>query len=300
MKRNTIILVTGSLVVLILGLWLCAFQVRTTEVAVVTLFGKPSRDITQPGLYWKWPPPINVVHKFDQRAQNLEDKFTEDLTADGNNLLTSVYVGWRISDPKLFFPKFVGSVTRAEENLSGVVRSAKAAIVGKHPLSDFVSADSDGSKFAAIEAEILAAVQGQVHANQYGVEIEFLGFKKLGLPESVSTSVFERMTSERQVLINAAQYDGEAQAQKIRSDADRRAAEVIAAARGQALQIQGQGEAEAAKYLATFQQNPELANFLFRLNALESVLRERATLIFDQQTMPFDLFKGGIPTNRFK
>jgi hypothetical protein len=45
-----------------------------------------------------------------------------------------------------------------------------------------------------------------------------------------------------------------------------------------------------------FQQNPELANFLLRLNALEQSLKERSTLIFDQRTPPFDLFSG-ISTN---
>ena len=299
MKRNSLTLIVGALLVLIFGLWLCAFQVRTTEVAVVTTFGKPTRDLQQPGLYFKWPPPAQTVYKFDQRVQNLEDKFTEGLTADGNNLLASVYVGWRISDPKLFFPKFAGSVTEAEKRLEEKIRSTKLAVIGKHPLSDFVSASADGAKFEGIETEMLAAVQSQVRENGYGIEVEFLGLKRLGLPESVTQSVFERMTSERQVLVNAAQYDGEAQAQKIRSDADRRAAEMLTAARAQALQIQSEGEAEAAKYLSTFQQNPELASFLFQLNALEAALKDRATLIFDQQNEPFGLFRG-FGTNRWK
>ena len=50
--------------------------------------------------------------------------------------------------------------------------------------------------------------------------------------------------------------------------------------------------AEAAKSLAVFQQNPALANFQFRLDALDSSLKERSILIFDQHTPPFDLFLG--------
>ena len=60
------------------------------------------------------------------------------------------------------------------------------------------------------------------------------------------------------------------------------------------MRIQGQGEAEASKYLAAFQQNPELASFLFRLDALQDSLKEKSTLIFDQQTEPFTLFKGAV------
>jgi regulator of protease activity HflC (stomatin/prohibitin superfamily) len=71
---------------------------------------------------------------------------------------------------------------------------------------------------------------------------------------------------------------------------------MLAAARGQATQIRGKGEAEAAKYLTVFQQNPELASFLIRLRALEESSKGNSTLIFDQHMPPFDLF-GGISTN---
>jgi membrane protease subunit HflC len=300
MKKNPLTLAIGLLLIIVFGLLLFTFEVRTTQVAVVTTFGKPTRDIIEPNLYFKWPWPIQKVYWFDKRVQDfvLEDKFSEDLTADNNNLLTMVYVGWRITEPKSFFPKFAGgSVIEAEKVLQGLVRSTKSAVVGKHPLSDFVSADGNGQKFSTIESEMLSAVQSQVRESHYGIEIEFLGIKKLGLPESVTQSVFERMTSERQVLISKSQYEGEAEAQKIRSEADRKAAEILAAAKGQATQIRGKGEADAAKYLTAFQQNPELANFLLSLSALEELLKNRSTLIFDQQTPPFDLFRG-ISTNR--
>lgn len=299
MKQNPLTLTVGILLILIVGLLLFVFQVRKSEVVVVTTFGKPTRDIVNPGAYFKWPWPIQSVHRFDQRTQNFEDKFSEGLTQDSFNLLSSVYVGWKITDAKAFFPKFAGSATpaaEAEKVLERLLSNAKAAVIGKHPLSDFLSAGTSGNKFAEIEAEILNAVQGQVRANNYGLEIEFLGIKKLGLPEAVTQSVFERMTSERQVLISKSQYEGEAEAQKIRSEADRRAAEMLATAEGQATQIRGKGEAEAARSLDVFKQNPELANFIFRLNALENSLKERSVLIFDQNTPPFDLFRG-VSTN---
>ena len=101
------------------------------------------------------------------------------------------------------------------------------------------------------------------------------------------------MTSERKVLADKLQSEGDTEAQIIRSDAERRAAELLANAESQATQIRGRAEAEAAKSLSVFQQNPELANFIFSLNALESSLKERSTLIFDGRTSPFNLFNGG-------
>ena len=298
MKRNIMTIVIGAVLIVIFALLLFVFQVRQSEVAVVTTFGKPTaQPYDKPGAYLKWPWPIQKVYKFDQRIQNFEDKFSENLTADNNNLLTSVYVGWRISDAATFFPKFAGgSVAAAQRMLESMLRSAKSAVVGKHPLSDFVNADAKQLKFDAIENEIEQAVQSQLQTNNCGIEIAFLGIKKLGLPESVTQTVFQRMTSERQILISRFQYEGEAEAQKIKSAADRQAAETIANADAAATRIRGEGEAEAARVLPVFEQNPELANFLLRISALQQSLNQRATLIFDERTPPFDLFQH-LPTN---
>lgn len=302
MKRSSLIIVVGLLLLVIFGFWLCAFQVRTTEVAVVTTFGKATRPIDKPGLYGKLPPPIQMVHKFDRRIQSseFESKFREDLTADQYPLLTSVYIGWRITEPGTFLQKFPEGIPAVEQQLANVVSTAKSAVVGKHPLSDFVSSSGDGSKFSAIENEVLASVQSQLSGNDYGIEIAFLGFKKIGLPEDTTQKVFDRMTSERNVLISRAQHEGEAQAQIIRDNANLRASKILSAAQGEALQIQGQGEFEASKYLGAFERNPQLASFLFRLTALEDSLKERSTLVFDQQTEPFTLFKGAITNSAAK
>ena len=298
MKKNLITVIIAAVLVVIFALLLFTFQVRQSEVAVLTTFGKPAaNNLDQPNLYFKWPWPIQQVYRFDQRVQNFEDKFSENLTADNNNLLTSVYVGWKISDAAAFFPKFAGgSVPAAQRMLESMLRSAKSAVIGKHQLSEFVNANPQDLKFDEIEGEIEQAVQSELRTNDCGIEVEFLGIKKLGLPESITQTVFQRMTSERQVLISKLQYAGEAEAQKIKSAADRQAAETVANADAAATRIRGEGEAEAAKTLPVFQQNPELANFLLRISSLQQSLNQRSTLIFDERTPPFDLFQH-LPTN---
>src|SRR5438046_800432 len=115
MKRSPITLIIGALLLVIAFLMLFTFQVRKSEVAVVTTFGKPTREITEPGPRFKAPWPIQMVHKFDQRIQNFEDRLTEGLTRDSFNLLTSVYVGWKITKPSVFFPKFSASADAIAE-----------------------------------------------------------------------------------------------------------------------------------------------------------------------------------------
>ena len=298
MNRNLLTLIVGAILIAIFALWLLMFQVRQSEAAVVTTFGSPTRPLTNAGAYFKWPPPIQKVYKLDQRIQNFEDKFTEDLTADGETLNTMVYVGWRITDPQVFFRKFAGgSIVKAEGTLENIVRSAKSGAVGKHPLSDFVNANEKELKFDDIEAEIEKGVRSQLAANNYGMQIEFLGIKKIGLPDGVTQKVFDQMTAERQVLVTRSESEGEGEAQKIRSTANRKAAELLSNAESEATRIRGAGEAAAAEYLPVFEKNPALANFDLRLKSLEQSLKERSTLIFDQRTPPFDLFQG-FATNR--
>lgn len=300
MNRNPVSIIIGAILLLIFIALLFIFQVRQSEIAVVTTFSKPTRTEKKPGgPYWKWPWPIQKVYKFDQRIQTYEDKFVEDLTADNNLLLTQLYVGWRITDAEVFFPRFAGgSVSQAEKVLEGMVRSAKSAVIGQHPLSDFVSADKE-VKFSQVEAEILNTIKAQLKANNYGMDADFVGIKRLGLPEAVTQSVFDRMKVERNVLSSSYEAQGTAEAEKIRSAANRQAAEQLANADAEATRIRGLGEAAAAQTLPVFQEEPKLAEFLISLSALEKSLTERTTLIFDQTTPPFNLL-GGSVTNALK
>src|SRR6185295_11545552 len=134
MRRNPLILLIGIVVVIIFFLLLFTFQVRQSEVVLVTTFGKPSAPKDKPGIYLRWPWGIQMVHRFDQRIQNFEDQLTEGQTRDGKNLVTSVYVGWKIAEPSQFFAKFGAgdSIPEAEKYLKQVLVSAKSAVVGGH------------------------------------------------------------------------------------------------------------------------------------------------------------------------
>ena len=211
--------------------------------------------------------------------------------------------GWKIgSDPAAFFPAFPhaneGAIPAAEKTLEGLVRSAKSAVIGQHPLVQRLRFDGTEKelKFVQIENEILKAVQAQLNTQNYGIEMKFLGFKRLGFPESVTAEVFKRMQSERAVLISKTQFEGEAEATKIRSVADSQSAEMLANADAESPhRIKGLAQGIRTRRRspsAVFQQNPDLANFLLNLNAMELSLKSRATLIFDQHSQPFNLFQG--------
>lgn len=290
MKRNSLTILVGSLLILIFILLLFTFQVRQTEIALVTTFDRPSRYIEQPGFNWKWPPPIQRVYKFDKRVQGFEqDKIEETLTQDAYNLVVQVYVGWAISKPDLFFSSFpAGTVAAAQPALEALIRGAKNAVIGQHPFTDFVSTDKSQLKFPQIEQEMLDYMKASA-LNNYGIDVKFVGIKKLGLPESVTQKVFDRMIAERQKEIDNLRSQGEAQAIVIRNVADTERENIRTKAEAEALAIRGQADAQAAKSYAVFEQSPELAILILELRSLEEVTKDRTTLILDSRTRPFNL-----------
>jgi membrane protease subunit HflC len=290
MKNSTINLAIGGLLLLIFFLLLFIFQVRKTETAVVTTFGRVSGQ-AGPGAHFRWPWPIQSVHKFDQRVHNFESKFEQVLTSDDNNLLISVYVGWNVNDPTIFLTRFNGDTNKAKASLEGLIRNAYSGIVGRHPFSHFISTDEKELKFVEIEQEMQTRIQTDCRALTNGLNIAFLGIKRLGLPENVTKLVFERMESERAVLVSQIQGDGERQASELKSRADYESAKLLAEADAQATKTQGEGEKIAARSFETFKQEPDLAIFLLKLKALEQFLQNRTTLILDDSTSPLDLFK---------
>ena len=297
MKRNSLTLLIGALLVLVFGALLFCFQVRQTEIALVTTFGKPTRSINtdpdkpEPGLYFKWPWPIQKVQSFDKRIQNLESKFEETFTADKINVIVTIYTGWAISDPALFRERFGDSKERAAAALESVVRQANNAVVGQHAFANFISTDEKEMKLGDIEGEILAKVQPAAKA--YGMDVRFLGVKRLGLPESITQKIFERMKQERQRFVQRLTAEGDALAKDVNSAALRERDETLAKAEGKAKEISGQADLEVAKSLAVFKDSPDLAVFLLKIAALEESLKDRSTLILDQRTPPFDLLDAG-------
>ena len=295
--KNIAITIFIVLVVIIMGLYLIAFQVRETESALVTRFGKPVREITEPNLCFKWPAPIERVHRFDSRMQVFEADLGETTTKGAVPIIVNTYAVWRIAEP-LKFLNSVGTVKEAKAKLYSQITDTQNRIIGQHSFGEFVNSDPAKIKFKEIEDEMLADLK-QTVSDEYGIEIKTLGIKQLKVSKDVSKDVFERMKTERKRRTEATIARGEAEAAKIRADANLKKTELLAAAEARAKAIRGQGDAEAAKYYELLEAEPELAMFLRDLEALEKILKERSTIVIPADSEPFKLLKN-IPSLELK
>ena len=287
--KNIAITIFTLLVVAVMMLYFISFQVREVESALVTTFGKPTRSITEPGWRFKWPAPIERVYKFDSRMRVFEADLGETTTKGAVPIIVNTYIVWRIAEPLAFF-NAVGTIKEAENKLLSQLSDTQNKIIGRHYFAEFVNSDPEKIKIEDIQDEMLTDIKEPVMAN-YGIEIKTLGIKQLKVSEDVSKNVFERMRAERNRRTKATIAEGIAEAIKIKTDADSKKTELLAAAEARAKAIRAEGDSEAAKYYKLLEEDPEFAIFLRKIEALKKYLKNRSTVVFSADTEPFELLK---------
>jgi len=289
--KNIAIPILIAVIAVVMVVYLVTFQVRETESGFVTRFGKPVREVTKPGLYFKWPTPIEQVHKFDSRMRVLEAAQLAETTTRGNiPIIVNTYIVWRVAEP-LKFLNAVKTEVSAESKLRSHINDTQNRIIGQHSFGEFVNSDPAKIQFDKIQEEMLADLRGPVRA-EYGIEIKTLGIKQLKISADVTKKVFERMKAERQGRTEAITSEGSAIAMQIQADANKKRDILLDAAEGRAKEIRGQGDADAAKYYAMLEADEKLAIFLRNLETLKNTLKERTTLLIPTNADPFRLLMG--------
>ncbi len=291
---NKIMTIMGAgVLLLVFGFYMCSFQVRSTEIAVLKTFGKfEEGDIkTEAKLYRKWPWPIQTVVITDNRIRILEDTYEETQTRDSQNIMVTTYTCWKIDkdNPYKFHIANNSSKKNAEIKLRNLIQAQKKIVVAQHNLADFVNTDVSKFKFDEIEAELLAQTV-KVAKEQYGIDVLAMGIRRLSFPKSVSEQIFDRMKTREEGKAATFETEGEAQAQAIVAKASAIRRNILAVADRLAEQIRAEANEQVGEYYKEFDEHVDLRLFLDRLEATVSSLRERTTIIMDTAIAPFNLF----------
>lgn len=231
------------LVALFIGLVVLSssvFVVRERDFALVFALGEVKKTITEPGLYFKLPPPFQNVVTLDKRLLTIDLQEAERIqTSEKKNLLIDSFVKWRIVDPRLYYVTFGGNERAARERLQAQIRDALNASVNIRTVKDVVSLERD-----VIMSEVLTNVAKR--AAPLGVQIVDVRLKRIEFAPEISESVYRRMESERLRVANELRSIGSAEGEKVRAEADREREQILAKAYGRAEAIMGEGDAEAA------------------------------------------------------
>ncbi|WP_159990629.1 protease modulator HflC [Pelistega ratti] len=279
----------GVIVLAVLA-WLASssiFIVGERNYAVVFKLGEWQRTISEPGLYFKLPSPLQNVVFLDKRIQTIESGDTERIqTSEKKNLIIDSYIKWRIQDPRQFYISFGANATAAQNRLNAQIRDALNASVNTRTVRAVISQERD-----IVMAEILQNVEAR--AKPLGIQVVDVRLKRIEFSQEVSDSVYTRMQAERKQEANSLRANGAAESETIRADADRQVQEVLAQANAKAQAIRGEGDAIAAKiYADAYSKNPDFYRFYNSMNAYKNVFSgKNDLLVVDPDSDFFRYFK---------
>ncbi len=269
--RNVVVVIVAVLLLLLAldGV----FRVHQTERAVVLRFGAVVTSDVQPGLHFKLPI-ADEVKKTDARVLTLDSPTETFYTLEKKPLMVDAFAKWRVADVPKYYTATQFDERRAERLLAERMNEGLRNQISRRAMHDVVSGQRD-TLMEELTRDLDNFMQRDV-----GVRVIDVRVKRIDLPADVSSAVYDRMNSERQILARQFRATGRERALEIRANADREVIVIAADAYRQAEQIRGDGDAQsAAVYANAFNQDPEFYQFYRSINAYASVFGNKGDLL---------------------
>lgn len=238
MKKTVLSVV---LVVILVVMGSSFYLVRQDQKAVILRLGKVVASKTEPGLYMKVPF-MDKVTKYTKKLIEYDAEPVAVVTSDKKSLVFDTIALFRISDPETFYRR-VRTVASVQQRLDDSVYSAVRIVAGRFDLESLVKK----SRQTAVEQSTALA---RAQSREYGVDILTVSFKRVFLPQDNEQAVYRSMQAERNRVAAQLRAEGQAEAIRRKSLADRKQIEMIAEAQRKAQEIKGEGDSTAQETLA--------------------------------------------------
>lgn len=312
MKRLPIVLGLVALLIVVAIVGDPLFTVHETETVILTRFGAPVGDpITEPGLHWKTPF-VMTVNRLEKRILEWDGLPAEMPTKDKTYIIVDTFARWRIGDPSQFFVK-LRDERSAQSRIEDIIGSEVRTAVAGHDLIEVVRSDKDrvlppnltaeGTTSSvlpvatrgrlALQGDILKAAQPKLAS--IGIELLDVRIKRVNYNPDISTSIYQRMISERQQIAQRFRSEGEGEAARINGRRGRDLLEVESEAYKQVQELRGEADAEASRiYAEAYDKSPEsraFYGFLKTLDTYRTILGEKTNLILSTDSELFRLLE---------
>ena len=260
----------------LVGLWsLTGFYiVDEAERAVVLRFGKFTH-ITQPGLRWHLPMPIEKVVRINTNEVVAWPYQGSMLTRDENIIVINLEVQYVRTNPE----QFLFSMADPEETLQDVTASAIREIVGRNDLAYILT---EGRLSIADQA--LQLIQATLDNYGAGIEVILLPMDTAQYPDPVQASVQDvvKAREDRERLI----ADANTYASRLVPAAEGQAVRQIQDAEGYRSQVIADAEGESRRFsqiLAEYQNAPAVTRERIYIETLETILANSAKIFVDTE-----------------
>ena len=249
------------------------FVVRETERAILLRFGAVTRADVPPGIHWKWPI-AEEVKRTDARILTLDSSPERYFTLEKNPLIVDSFAKWRVEDVEKYYTASSFAETRANRLLAERVNQGLRDQISRRDMHEVISGERD------LLMEELTESLNETMLREFGVSVIDVRVKRIDLPPEVSSAVYERMNSERQIEARQHRANGRELALGVRADADRQSVVIDAEAYREAEQTRGDGDANAAaRYAKAYNADPEFYTFYRSINAYTKVFDSKGDLL---------------------
>ncbi|MFC5604407.1 FtsH protease activity modulator HflK [Sporosarcina koreensis] len=179
------------------------YTVDESEQAVVITFGKAGSPVTDSGLHFKMPWPIQQVEKLSKETFSLQfgykqdpngelvsfDKETKMITGDEYIVLADLVVQWKITDPE----KYLFNSQNPQEILHDATSSSIRSVIGSSTID---AALTDGK--AEIEAKTRELLTTLMTNYDIGISIQGVKLQDVELPNAEVRAAFTAVTDARE------------------------------------------------------------------------------------------------------
>ncbi len=297
MQKYTILAIIAAFVAVLL--YQSVFIVDQTQQALVIRFGDIQQVEKEPGMKFKAPFVDNVVY-YDKRLLEFSARPQEFITKDREadveeRVVIDAFVRYRIVNPVRYY-QAVRNQSNLESRLGSIALANMRRIIASNSLNDLLS-----ERRSEIMEEIEQAVNQQATSETveeferyqadennpkrrkrqgFGIEVVDVRIMRADLPPDISQATYERMRKNFTKEAQKFRAEGEEQALRIRSAADRERVEIVAQARKEAETLRGQGDGKSAKiYAEAFNRDPTFFEFYRAMQAYRKALRGSDTTL---------------------
>jgi len=277
-------LIIALLLIALVGAYSTMFTVYQTRQALVVRFGEPIRQITEPGLNFKYPWIDTVIH-IDKRILDIESPAQDMIASDQKRLVVDAFARYKIVEPLLFY-QTVGSVEGANARLLTLLNSALRRVLGEVTLMQVVRDQRE---------ELMAKVRTQLEneAQAFGIKVVDVRIRRADLPDQNSQAIYSRMQTERQQEAAQFRAEGSRRSQEIKAKADRDVTVLLAEATSAAERTRGDGDAERNRVFAdAYGRDADFFSFYRAMQAYEQGLQKGDTRLLLRPDSDFFRFFG--------
>lgn len=274
------IFISLAVIVGIITLFNTLYTVKPNQYVAIRQFGKVVNIVETPGLKAKVPFIQSTQHIFS--ATRLYDVPLSDvITKDKKSMIADNYVLWKVTDATKYIRTLDAVDGRAEERIEAAVYNAQKRTISSMTQDELIEARGE-------KLNQMLTKEANSDIGDYGINIISTEIKALDLPDDNKNAVYERMISERQNIAASYKAQGEADAQKIKNEADKEVVEIEAEAKKKAEILIAEGEAEYMKILQNAYNTNDKAdfyNYIRSLDALKASLKgDNKTIILDKNS----------------